>query len=108
MIKMQFMRSRTAALAALTSALVHAAPTDTTGSLQWGDCDFNVTAGITCASLTVPLDYTDQQSTATLDLQLLKVPATQSPSRGSIIFNFGGPGDPARNNLAGRGDELLK
>lgn len=71
------------------------------GKISWGPCDINATLPIQCSSLGVPLDYTDSRSNATLNLQLLKVPAINGPSKGSILFNFGGPGFGARENLAG-------
>jgi len=69
--------------------------------IQWGPCtDFNSTVPIQCGNLSVPLDYTNPNSTETLQLQLLKVPATKTPSKGSILFNFGGPGEPGRAYMA--------
>jgi hypothetical protein len=52
-----------------------------------------------CGALQVPLDYTEPSSNATLHLELAKVPALIQPSRGSILFNFGGPGIPGRRSL---------
>ncbi|EFE37774.1 proteinase, putative [Trichophyton verrucosum HKI 0517] len=71
------------------------------GKISWGPCDINATLPIQCGSLGVPLDYTDSKSNATLNLQLLKVPAINGASKGSILFNFGGPGFGARAKLAG-------
>lgn len=72
------------------------------GKVSWGPCDIaNATLPIQCGTLGVPLDYTDSKSNETLNLQLLKVPAINGPSKGSILFNFGGPGLGARANLAG-------
>jgi pimeloyl-ACP methyl ester carboxylesterase len=53
-----------------------------------------------CGTLLVPLDYTNTSSNATLELQLARIPALSRPSRGSIQFNFGGPGEPGRPLLA--------
>lgn len=72
------------------------------GSIVWGPCssEFNShshsAAPISCASLPVPLDYTDETSNKTLDLQLLRWPAKDGPSNQSVIFNFGGPGGDAK------------
>lgn len=58
----------------------------------------------------MPLDYTDPSSNATMDLQIVKVNATKQPSRGSILFNPGGPGAPGRDfitDAAGSGSSLL-
>ncbi|KIW09910.1 hypothetical protein PV08_11686 [Exophiala spinifera] len=51
-----------------------------------------------CATLSVPLDYTDSDS-GPLDLRILRVNATQEPVLGSVLINFGGPGGTAAENL---------
>jgi len=51
-----------------------------------------IPSGVLCGSLRVPLDYTDESSDATLDLELIKLPASKTPVKGSILLNFGGPG----------------
>lgn len=73
-----------------------------TNSINWGPCSLNGTLPIDCANFTVPLDYTDLTSNRTLNLELLRVPAVNGPSKGSIFFNFGGPGVEVRTSLAGR------
>lgn len=74
------------------------------GTINWGPCtDFNSTEPIQCANLTVPLDYTDQTSNKTLELQLLRIPALRQPSKGSILFNFGGPSVAGRPTMAQSG-----
>lgn len=65
------------------------------GEIQWepcGDLGVKGPTKLECGSLTVPLDYTDPSSGETLDLQILKAPAPNQPSKGSVFFNFGGPG----------------
>lgn len=52
-----------------------------------------------CGSLNVPLDYTDLHGER-LDLALFKINATEPPSLGSVLINFGGPGATAPDNLA--------
>ncbi|MFB4299487.1 alpha/beta hydrolase [Actinomadura sp. NTSP31] len=53
-----------------------------------------------CATLKVPLDYADSAS-GTIDLALLKIPATDTGRRiGSLLFNFGGPGGDGVDTLA--------
>ncbi|KAK3677511.1 hypothetical protein LTR78_002361 [Recurvomyces mirabilis] len=52
-----------------------------------------------CATLPVPLDYTDDSSPS-LDLSLFRINATQQPVLGSVLMNFGGPGGTAPDNLA--------
>ncbi|TDZ18043.1 Tripeptidyl aminopeptidase [Colletotrichum orbiculare MAFF 240422] len=86
--------------------LVSAAPSHArSNTVEWGPCPDYLVAGpapIECGNLTVPLDYASPNSTETLVLELVRVPAVKGPSRGSILFNFGGPGFPARPNLASR------
>jgi hypothetical protein len=75
--------------------------------IKWGPCtaDINSSAVVTpveCGILAVPLDYTEPNSNETLDLELLRVLALNQPSKGSILFNFGGPGDPGRELMAAK------
>jgi hypothetical protein len=70
-----------------------------TAGVQWGSCAFNSTLPIECSNLTVPLDYSEPESSNTLELNLLKVPAAKQPVKGSILFNFGGPGVGCRLRL---------
>ena len=65
------------------------------GKIQWepcGDLGVNGTTELECGSLAVPLDYTVPDSGETIDLEILRVPAPNQPSKGSVFFNFGGPG----------------
>ncbi len=52
-----------------------------------------------CASLTVPLDYTEPETSEKLELSLFKVNATKEPVLGSLLYNPGGPGGPGAQNL---------
>jgi len=79
--------------------------------IKWGNCtDVFVfeKVPLTCANLSVPLDYTDLKSNKSLGLQLVRVPAVKKPSRGSILFNFGGPGGDGRRELSMLGELLQK
>ncbi|KAK4612044.1 Tripeptidyl aminopeptidase [Fulvia fulva] len=72
-------------------------------SIRWGLCDeakVNGTLPMDCATLRVPLDYSDPASKATILLELARVPSAMQPSKGSIQFNFGGPGATGRGTLA--------
>lgn len=40
----------------------------------------------------MPLDYTNKNSTDVIDLELQRIPASKGAKKGSILFNFGGPG----------------
>jgi len=56
-------------------------------NLRWSSC-----SGGQCAKLTVPVDYANP-SGATIELAVLKVPASSSGDRiGSLVVNPGGPG----------------
>lgn len=57
--------------------------------VDWSACEGR-SARVQCATVTVPLDYS-QPSGRTIDLALLRVPATGT-SRGSLVVNPGGPG----------------
>ncbi|KAI1210263.1 alpha/beta-hydrolase [Annulohypoxylon truncatum] len=70
--------------------------------LQWGPCNKTEVPSdvpVQCSTLLVPLDYTEKDSNETLQLDLVKVIAPVQPSKGSILFNFGGPGGTARNEI---------
>lgn len=84
-------------------------------NVKWapcGDISLNTTWTYECGTLTVPLDYGSpynrtRSSNSKVDLQLVRIPAPEQPSRGSVFFNFGGPGFPARNTLVGSGAKFL-
>lgn len=78
------------------------------GTIEWGPCAFNGTLPILCGKLAVPVDYSDSSSSKTVDLNLVKVPAIISPSRGTIQLNFGGPGLEAIHTLANLAGELQR
>lgn len=80
-----------------------------TQEIEWSPCGelgFNQTVPLSCGSLTVPLDYTEPDSGETLDLQILRIPALKQPSKGSVFFNFGGPGASGIGEMALLGDIL--
>ena len=84
------------------SLLASAQATYTGPKIRWGPCnatEFNTTLKTECGTLYVPLDYTDKTFDETLELQLLKLPAVIQPSKGSILHNFGGPGEEARHTM---------
>lgn len=74
-----------------------------TGAITWGACSIpnpnNVP--VQCAKFPVPLDYTDSSSNKTLALDLIKYSAPNNHSRGSVILNFGGPGQDGLTNMLG-------
>jgi pimeloyl-ACP methyl ester carboxylesterase len=63
--------------------------------LDWAACG----DGFECATITVPLDYRDGNA-GTLALPVARMPATDPGKRlGTLIVNFGGPGDPTSETL---------
>ena len=88
-----------------------------TDSLDWAPCDLDFPSTykaviekngepLFCATLTVPLDYTDDSEDGeTIDLQLIKVKATKQPFKGSILTNPGGPGGSGVELIATLGSQ---
>jgi pimeloyl-ACP methyl ester carboxylesterase len=65
--------------------------------LAWQACPDSPTRD--CATLTVPLDYADL-SKGTIDLPVVRAPATDPATRiGAIFYNPGGPGVPVSGTL---------
>lgn len=92
-------------LVALVSAI---SLVQATGKINWtGPCPMkNQSVQMTCGTLDVPLDYTDQGSTKTLTLDIAKVPGTETPRGKSVLLNFGGPGEPSLTALANAAGQL--
>lgn len=69
---------------------------------SWGACNDNIKGHIPvqCHDIEVPLDHEDRFNIETLTIPLLRVPARRHPSKGNIIFHFGGPGSSGRKSLA--------
>ncbi|KAM7200720.1 TAP-like domain containing protein [Naviculisporaceae sp. PSN 640] len=59
--------------------------------IEWQECS-SVNSAWDCGNVTVPLDYTDASSNETHLVQLWRSKAINPPAKGSILFNFGGPG----------------
>ena len=69
--------------------------------IAWKACkDINSSLPLSCGSLAVPLDYTDECSETTTTILMARLSATKKPSKGSILLNFGGPGEAGRSSLA--------
>ena len=85
---------------------------NTTGSqIKWGPCKeaprTNTSVPLSCATLTVPLDYLADNGT-TLTLSLIKISATKQPKGKTIMYNPGGPGDSGRDVFYLDRTQLLK
>lgn len=76
--------------------------------IGWGPCPFNGTLPIVCGTLSVPLDYSNPDNNSTTNLELARISAVNTPSKGSILFNFGGPGYEAIQTLASLASYLQK
>lgn len=93
-------RATTSLLFLLSAAATQAIPQPRNEGIQWGPCEHDTgDLPLECGKLAVPLDYTDDSSDETLDLALIKYPAPSGPSKGSILLNFGGPGQDGLNNM---------
>lgn len=93
--------------ASLTWAALDQRQASTDNAIQWFECEQNGTWPLTCGTLAVPLDYTNTSSGRMLNLDLIKINATKGTSRGSILFNPGGPGQGGREFLAGSARQML-
>jgi hypothetical protein len=106
---MNFLSITSLLVAAIAKAFPHGGQNQNYGdSLSWSACDLpgfdtsSVKVPIQCANLDVPLDYTNPNS-GEIPLQLLKVNATKQPVLGSVLFNPGGPGSSAVEDVAQKG-----
>lgn len=78
-------------------------------SILWKSCTIPIATSVPveCGSLNVPLDYTEKNSSETLRLDLVRIPAVQLEKKGSILFNFGGPGADGVVDLGYYSEPLL-
>lgn len=86
-------------LAAPATSATNSGANSTNSSIKWAKCPSAVSnqsgLPVECAQYGVPLDYTDKKCNETALLNLIRVPATKQPSLGSILLNYGGPGEEA-------------
>jgi hypothetical protein len=74
-------------------------------TFSWTSCDpaqfdsSTVPVPFECGTLDVPFDYTSHNSSEKLTLKLIKAPAPLD-SKGTILFNMGGPGVSNRNDFS--------
>lgn len=89
--------------AALSLLSVPGLVTLAASTIEWAACleELAFNPDFECAALPVPRDYTATENDTTINLELLRVPAAVQPSKGTILFNFGGPGYPGRSDLNG-------
>lgn len=74
--------------------------------IQWKPCNFSDTVPGECGKMMVPLDYTEDDGEE-LAISLRRVPAAKRPRKGSIFFNFGGPGPSGVADLAAYAPRLM-
>lgn len=76
-----------------------------TRSIEWNPCKIAGSLPGECGHLKVPLDYTNPNSSAKLDLSIIKVPAP-GKKQGSLFVNFGGPGASGIDDLADTAERI--
>ena len=61
--------------------------------IEWSTCDeFPEEENLECGALEVPLDYADLEG-ETIELALIRIPATSGKPKGVVLSNPGGPGE---------------
>lgn len=104
-------------LSSLTAihALPGKTPPNPDSTIDWRPCPdlgddlggYTLPNPVECALLPVPLDYTNDSSSAEMmGLSLVRVRATKEPFMGSILFNPGGPGSSGVQYVALASDGL--
>ncbi|RFC70680.1 alpha/beta hydrolase [Streptomyces sp. AcE210] len=71
--------------------------------IGWGPCPASYPASMQCGKLKVPLDYADPAQ-GTIELALARIPVTGSARLGSLVLNYGGPGESGADGTAERFD----
>ena len=71
-----------------------AIPTDIkVDSIEWSTCDeYPDDEMVECGVLEVPLDYADLEG-ETIEIALIRIPATSTKPKGVVLSNPGGPGE---------------
>ncbi|KAM0419043.1 hypothetical protein ACHAPT_011982 [Fusarium lateritium] len=83
-------------------------------TLNWKPCDLDLPKDVKaamrergdCATIEVPLDYTDPKSDKTIELQLIRFNAKKQPFKGSVLWNPGGPGISGIESFATLGPDF--
>lgn len=73
-------------------------------TLAWGPCEEDVDPEFECATLTVPLDYSNPTG-ETIGIALIRLPAAGSRD-GAILMNPGGPGGSGYDFVANAGSAI--
>lgn len=72
--------------------------------IGWGPCPASYPTSMQCGKLKVPLDYAHPDQGGTIELALARIPATGSARLGSLVLNYGGPGQSGAQGTADRFD----
>lgn len=89
-----------------------AAPVDDVSSFEkkitWGACEGNEApvAPFECGSVTAPLDYRDIKGKS-IDIALIRLPASEGKAKGIILTNPGGPGGSGFDFVAHVGQRFV-
>ncbi|CEI62660.1 unnamed protein product [Fusarium venenatum] len=87
-----------------------------TSSIVWSQCNLDLgneklhtlQKDYDCAKFSVPLDYTNENSSEPVVLDLVKANATKQPSKGSVFYNPGGPGGSGVSVVIGKGGRFVE
>jgi pimeloyl-ACP methyl ester carboxylesterase len=91
-----------------SEAPIAAAPDTDTAEAQWAPCTGDDAPGdpFECATIAVPVDYRTPEG-GTLDLALVRIPASGDSRRGVILTNPGGPGGSGFDFVVDSGEDLV-
>ncbi|MGN5633501.1 alpha/beta hydrolase [Streptomyces sp. AC154] len=90
-----------AVMGCVAGPAAHAAPVPAARTLHWAPCDAPDEPGAECATLDVPVDWSDPEG-PTLGLAVARRKATGPGARvGSMVFGPGGPGDSGVERVVG-------
>ena len=86
-----------------------AIPTDIKmDSIDWSTCDeYPDEDNLECGVLEVPLDYSDLEG-ETLEIALLRIPASSNKPKGVVLSNPGGPGESGVDFVSGWSVEFVE
>jgi hypothetical protein len=86
-----------------------------TSAITWSQCNLDFgdemlnrgQKAYDCAKLSVPLDYTNENSSQPLVLDLIRANAISHPYKGSVFYNPGGPSASGVSGVIEMGDRLV-
>jgi len=86
-----------------------AIPTDIeVDTIEWSTCDeYPEEENLECGTLAVPLNYADAEG-ETIDISLVRIPASSKKSKGVVLSNPGGPGSSGVDFVHGLSAEMVE